>query len=80
MTDEHARMMEAGPYGKTDPADPYYDPYTMETDLCGVPIDGYMFTCSPKADNETSWSCTGHAHRMGQHIRCTCGCHTGANR
>lgn len=42
-----------------------------------VPHEGkdYRFTCQEKADDETTFACTGSEHRDGLEIVCTCECH-----
>jgi hypothetical protein len=48
-----------------------------ELHLCsGPPVRGFTFVCANRADNKTTWACTGGQHvAPGQWIRCTCDCH-----
>jgi hypothetical protein len=39
------------------------------------PGQEFRFTCADKADNKTTWACTGSEHKYGEHTICTCSCH-----
>ena len=46
--------------------------------LCGLRIGDFVFVCVSKADNKTSFPCTGSAHKVEfGYVECSCACHNG---